>query len=74
MFLFVHGRRYEGQRAQLMQQSFNMEQASFMTQTMQDTMVQVQAMKGANEAMKANFKEISLDDIEVRRLVELAYL
>lgn len=50
----------------MMQQSFNMEQANFMTQTMQDTMVQVRAMKGANEAMKANFKEINLDDIEVR--------
>lgn len=38
--------RYEAQRDQMRQQSFNMEQANFGMQSMKDTMLQVQAMKG----------------------------
>lgn len=50
----------------MMTQAFNMEQASFTTQTMQDTMLQVQAMKAANQTMKSQFKEFNMDEIEVR--------
>ncbi len=49
----------------MMQQSFNLDQASFATQSVKDTMVQVQAMKGASEALKSQMKDISVDDIAV---------
>jgi len=54
----------EQQRDQMMSQSFNMEQTQFSTQSLQDTHLQVQAMKAANATMKAQFKEINVDDIE----------
>jgi len=55
---------YEAQRDQMMQQSFNMEQASFTSQTLQDTHLQVQAIRAANTTMRSQFQEISIDDIE----------
>lgn len=39
--LFLH--RYEGQREQLAQQSFNMEQANYTIQTLKDTKTTVRA-------------------------------
>eukprot|EP01118_Nematostelium_gracile_P011864 TRINITY_DN427_c0_g1_i1.p1 TRINITY_DN427_c0_g1~~TRINITY_DN427_c0_g1_i1.p1 ORF type:complete len:210 (-),score=66.09 TRINITY_DN427_c0_g1_i1:47-676(-) len=55
---------YEGQRDQLMNQSFNMEQASFATQTMKDTVTTISAMKTANTELKKQFKTVKIDDIE----------
>jgi len=55
---------YEAQRDQMMSQAFNLEQTSFATQTLQDTVTQVQAIKQANQTFKAQFKEIEVDDIE----------
>lgn len=65
MQLLKQRKTYENQRNSLMQQSFNIEQASFATQTMQDTALTLQAMKGANLAMKNQMKEFNLDDLEV---------
>jgi charged multivesicular body protein 5 len=56
---------YEGQRDQIMNQQFNIEQASFATQTMKDTVTTVSAMKSANLSLKDQLKHISVDDIDV---------
>ncbi|KAJ3304158.1 hypothetical protein HDU76_005240, partial [Blyttiomyces sp. JEL0837] len=55
---------YEGQRDQLMSQSFNMEQASMATENLKNTVIQVDAMKSANTALKQQYKKINLDKIE----------
>jgi len=55
---------YEGQRDQMMNQSFNMEQANFAQQSMKDTVVTVSAMKSANVELKKQMKNISIDDVE----------
>lgn len=57
---------YETQREQLYGQSFNMEQAAFATQSMQDTVTTVTAMKQANQTLKTQFKSIKVNEIEVR--------
>ncbi|KAJ3041070.1 hypothetical protein HDV00_009970 [Rhizophlyctis rosea] len=55
---------YEGQRDQLMQQSFNMEQAAMTTENLKNTLVTVDAMKMANKEMKTQYKKINIDKIE----------
>ncbi|GAM17296.1 hypothetical protein SAMD00019534_004710 [Acytostelium subglobosum LB1] len=55
---------YEAQRNQLSQQSFNMEQTKFTTQSMQDTIITVSAMKQGAKEMKKQFKQIDVDDID----------
>eukprot|EP01136_Pigoraptor_vietnamica_P039080 Opistho-1_new@109258 len=57
-------RMYENQRDQLMQQSFNMEQANFATQTLKDTVTTVDAMKTGVKEMKKQFKNINIDKVE----------
>eukprot|EP00128_Syssomonas_multiformis_P012808 Colp12_sorted_trinity150504_noHs@20743 len=47
-----------------MQQSFNMEQANFATQTLKDTIVTVDAMKTGVKEMKAQYKKVNIDKIE----------
>ena len=47
--LFLH--RYEGQREQLAQQSFNMEQANYTIQTLKDTKTTVRATQEYYEQM-----------------------
>ncbi|PRP84255.1 hypothetical protein PROFUN_08275 [Planoprotostelium fungivorum] len=55
---------YEGQRDQMMNQSFNMEQVSFTTQSMKDTITTVGAMKTASKEMKKQFKHLDIDEID----------
>ncbi|KAG0370165.1 charged multivesicular body protein 5 [Gamsiella multidivaricata] len=55
---------YEGQREQLQQQSFNMEQAAFTTENLKNVMTTVDAMKTANQTMKQQYKKVNLDKIE----------
>merc|ERR1712232_1515585 len=55
---------YEGQRDSLMGTIFNMEQANFTTQSLQDTTIMVSAMKAANATMKQQFKSIDIDSVE----------
>lgn len=47
------------------QQSFNMEQANYATQTLKDTQATVKAMQMGVKEMKKEFKKINLDQIEV---------
>jgi charged multivesicular body protein 5 len=55
---------YEGQRDNLMQQSFNMEQTNFATQMLKDTKTTVDAMKMGVKEMKREYKKVNIDDIE----------
>jgi charged multivesicular body protein 5 len=57
-------RMYEGQRDQLMQQSFNMEQSNYALQTMKDTQTTVGAMKLGLKEMKKEYKKINIGQIE----------
>uniref|UniRef100_A0A7S1HQ88 Charged multivesicular body protein 5 n=2 Tax=Eukaryota TaxID=2759 RepID=A0A7S1HQ88_9EUKA len=54
-------RMYEGQREQLYQQSFNLENAAFAAQNIKDNITQVQAMKAAHKDFKKAFKAKELD-------------
>ena len=55
---------YEGQRDQLSQQSWNMEQASLMQSNLQNTMTTVDAMKTTNKQLKKQYGKINIDKIE----------
>lgn len=55
---------YENQRNNLMNQSFNMEQANFATQMLKDTQTTVQAMKLGVQEMKKEYKKVNIDQIE----------
>jgi len=55
---------YEQQRDQLMQQSFNMEQTSFATENLKNTVTTVNAMKQANKQLKKQYKKVNIDKIE----------
>ncbi|XP_062335509.1 charged multivesicular body protein 5 [Osmerus eperlanus] len=57
-------RMYEGQRDNLMQQSFNMEQANYTIQTLKDTKTTVDAMKVGAKEMKKAYKNVKIDQIE----------
>ena len=55
---------YENQSDNLKQQSFNMEQANYATQTLKDTKTTVDAMKLGVKQMKKEFKKVNIDEIE----------
>ena len=55
---------YEGQRDQLQQQSWNMEQASMMTDNLKNVMTTVDAMKSTNKTLKQQYGKIDVDKIE----------
>lgn len=55
---------YESQAGNLRNQSFNMEQANYATQTLKDTKTTVTAMKLGAKEMKKEFKNINIDEIE----------
>lgn len=57
---------YENQVDSLRNQSFNMEQANYASQTLKDTHATVAAMKDGVKQMKQEFKKINIDQIEVR--------
>lgn len=57
---------YEAQVDNLRQQAFNMEQANYATQTLKDTQTTVVAMKEGVKQMQKEFKNINIDQIEVR--------
>ena len=48
-----------------MNQTFNMEQASFTTSMLTDTVTTVNAMKMASKTIKQQFKQINIDGIDV---------
>ncbi|EJD01012.1 uncharacterized protein FOMMEDRAFT_21472, partial [Fomitiporia mediterranea MF3/22] len=55
---------YEGQLAQLQQQTFNMESAALATENLRNTMATFDAMKVANKEMKKQYGKIDIDKIE----------
>lgn len=57
-------KQYEGQRDQLMQQSFNMEQSNYAIQSVKDTKVTYDAMKTGMKQMKKELKTVNIDKIE----------
>jgi len=57
-------RMYEGQLAQLTQQSFNMESAQMTTENLRNTMATLDAMKVANKEIKRQYGNINIDKIE----------
>lgn len=66
LMVSIRSRRYEAQRDQLQQQSYNMEQASMTTENLRNTMATVDAMKTANKEIKRQYGKIDIDKIEVR--------
>jgi len=64
MRILKQKKMYEQQREKLMNQSFNMEQTNFASQTMQDTVTTIGAMKTAQQTMSKQFKDVSIDEIE----------
>ncbi len=58
---------YEGQLAQLTQQTFNMESAALTTENLRNTMATIDAMQIANKELKKQYGRINVDKIEVRR-------
>lgn len=59
-------RMYEGQRDQLYQQQYNLEQVAFTTESVKDTVNTVQALKGAQKELKTQMKrkEFNIDKID----------
>lgn len=55
---------YEGQRDQLQQQSWNMEQANMMQDNLKNVATTVDAMKTTNKALKQQYGKIDIDKIE----------
>jgi charged multivesicular body protein 5 len=55
---------YEGQRDQLQQQSWNMEQAGMMQDNLKNTMITVDAMKTTTKELKKQYGKINVDKIE----------
>ncbi|KAJ7590678.1 vacuolar protein sorting-associated protein 60 [Mycena floridula] len=55
---------YEGQMAQLTQQTFNMESAALTTENLRNTMATVDAMQLANKEMRKQYGKIDIDKIE----------
>ena len=67
MRLLKQKKMFESQRDTLMNQAFNMEQANFTMQSMEDTAITVGAMRHANQAMKKQFKSLDIDDVDVSK-------
>ncbi|KAF6040971.1 CHMP5 [Bugula neritina] len=55
---------YEGQRDQLMNQAFNMEQTNFSIQSLKDTKTTVDAMKVGVKEFKKAYKNVNIDKID----------
>lgn len=65
MRILQQKKMYENQRGMMMQQSFNMEQTNFATESIKDSVTVVQAMKLASKDMKTTMRKLDLDRIEV---------
>jgi len=62
--LLKQKKMYEKQRDSMFNQQFNIDQQKFTQESLKDTATTVQAMKHANTALKQQFKEIDIDEIE----------
>lgn len=57
-------KQYEQQRENLLQQSFNLDQANFTTQMIVETKGTVDAMRAGVKQMKQEYKNLNINDIE----------
>ncbi|EWC44795.1 hypothetical protein DRE_06433 [Drechslerella stenobrocha 248] len=57
-------KQYEQQRDQMMNQSWNMEQANMMTDNLKNVMTTVDALKTTNQTLKKQYGKINIDKIE----------
>ena len=64
--LLKQKKQYESQAENMRNQSFNMEQTLMATQTLKDTKTTVNAMKLGVKEMKKEFKNVNVEQIEVR--------
>lgn len=55
---------YENQRNMMMNQSFNMEQANFSIQSVQDASLAVSAMKQASVSLKGSMRQMNVEKID----------
>ncbi len=60
-------KQYEAQSDNLRNQAFNMEQTNYATQSLKDTKSTVNAMKAGVKEMKKEFKNVNIEQIEVRK-------
>lgn len=74
MLILLTSNRYESQAGNLRNQAFNMEQANFAVQSLKDTQSTVAAMKTGVKQMQKEFKNIKIDDIEVRFFIIAKHL
>eukprot|EP00922_Rhytidocystis_sp_ex-Travisia-forbesii_P029146 GHVS01042687.1.p1 GENE.GHVS01042687.1~~GHVS01042687.1.p1 ORF type:complete len:149 (+),score=35.17 GHVS01042687.1:167-613(+) len=61
---------YEAQRDQLMGTQLNLDQSQFATEQLQTTALTVEAMKTASQHLKAEYKKMNIDDVELCLSVE----
>lgn len=71
MRILQQKRMYENQRGMMMQQSFNMEQTNFATESVKDTVTVVKAMKAASKDMKNTMRKLDISKIEVTESILL---
>ena len=64
--LLKQKKQYEAQAENMRNQSFNMEQTLMATQTLKDTKTTVNAMKMGVKEMKKEFKNVNIEQIEVK--------
>merc|ERR1719201_2430852 len=64
MAILKQKKMYEGQKDNLMNQQFNMEQIMFAQEGLKETADTVAAMKDANKALKKQFKAVNLDQVD----------
>jgi len=64
MAILKQKKMYEGQKEQTMNQQFNMDQIMFAQEGLKETASTVAAMKDANKALKKQFKQININQVE----------
>mgnify|MGYP002053696465 CR=1 FL=1 len=64
LYCLKRKKMYEAQRDQLAGQAFNVEQTAFAIDSVKDTQTTVAAMKAASGALKHEFQNMNLDEIE----------
>ncbi|KAH7443660.1 hypothetical protein KP509_02G044700 [Ceratopteris richardii] len=64
MRILKQKKMYEGQRDQLYNQTFNLDQVAFATEGIRDAQQTMAAMKAANKDLKGTLKTLKIDDVE----------
>lgn len=64
MRLLKQKKMFEGQRDNLYNQSFNLEQVSFASEGLKDAQQTMAAMKAANKELKGQMKTMKIDDVD----------